>query len=258
MKFVYTYSGKSDIGLVRQNNDDSYDYADCAETGRGVFWAVADGMAGYAGGGIASRRVLDDFGQMFKVVMGRNQQEWIERAVTFSNENLLQYAQLHPELSDMGTTLSLLSLMENKACICNIGDSRIYLIRNGTITQLSDDNTVVNELLKQGLISEDEVENHPKKHALTHVIGREFICDNRFIANFISEPGDVFVLCTDGLTNHVCNSEILAMASTYTSEEACTKLVELAKQRGGSDNITIQIISVTVSENEITIDAAEY
>ena len=139
----------------------------------------------------------------------------------------------------MGTTLVALLVVEGRAALAHVGDSRAYLIRSNRIRQLTDDHSIVGELLRRNEISEDAAREHPHRHVLTRALGVRRAVEPD-LAELTPEPGDLFVLCSDGLTNHVEDHEIAkTILDDEDLQEACERLVDLANGRGGEDNTTL-------------------
>ena len=172
--------------------------------------------------------------------------EAIYNAVVEANEVIFKNSLSSSEFSGMGTTIVLLAFTEDKLYIANVGDSRAYRIRNGECTQLTEDHTLVNELIKAKLIDPSQADNHPVAHMLTRSLGPSAVVD---VDCFLDSPGplqdDCYLLCSDGLYNHVEDKEIASYVSKYGLENGVKRLIALANRRGGRDNITISVARVT-------------
>lgn len=163
-----------------------------------------------------------------------------------AHQNILDYAVHHPGLYGMGTTCTAASIVDAQLFFAHIGDSRLYLIRGNSIRRLTRDHSYVQRLVEAGVLRPEEAEHHPQRHVLTAAlgVGAELVAD----APVNAVPlwaNDVLVLCTDGLWGLVTDQELLNAANSLTPEEACRKLVDLAKTRGGPDNITLQVMRVS-------------
>ncbi len=227
----------SDTGRIRKNNQDSY-LAD------GIVFAVADGMGGHVGGEIASKLAIDVFKDAFS-----DSQEYsnIVEVVRQANSAILAKASNEPKLAGMGTTLCLLSVANNgkdKLDLVNVGDSRGYLFRAGELYQLTDDHTLVSEMLKSGDISKDQAGSHRAKHILTRALG---VDPDVEIDHWTIDPkvNDLYLLCSDGLTNEMADPEIgQVLAKPESAESMAQELVEVALANGGSDNVTCIVVQV--------------
>lgn len=221
------------IGRVRQLNEDS-----CYPPQPGErFCAVADGMGGHNAGEVASAmavKVFSDYMRDVQDITG----EAIRAAVVRANDAVYKASLESPEVSGMGTTFSALALDDRNAYIAHVGDSRIYLVRRGTLMQLTLDHTLVEEMVLKGLLTPREARVHPKRNIITRALGT----DHRVEVDVIQlelKPGDVFFLCSDGLTNHVPEPEILRAALSGDDwQKKLRVLVGIALENGGADNIT--------------------
>lgn len=237
-----SWGAATDVGRIRKNNQDSY-IAD------GAVFAVADGMGGHVGGEVASKLAIDVFSEAFS---SKPDSLDIISVVGKANSAILSRAQVEPKLQGMGTTLCLLSVGKsgNKFFLnlVNVGDSRGYLYRNGDLIQLTDDHTLVSEMVKAGDLSVSEVSAHRARHILTRALGvdPEVEVDHWKID---PKPQDVYLLCSDGLTNELSDPEIQAILSKPTSpKEKAEELVTGALEAGGSDNVTCIVVQVDALE----------
>jgi protein phosphatase len=228
----------TDVGKVRDNNEDCY-YVD---ENKGLF-IVADGMGGHNAGEIASRYAIKFFCAHFYSLIDEDDNEdhiesYIDRSVRFANSKLYEISKDIKSLDGMGTTLTILYLYKGKAYIGNVGDSRVYFV-NDVLNQITTDHSLVEELLKKGEITEEEARNHPQRNIITQAVGS----DSGVEIQLISMPyeGEKVLLATDGLTNLVEDFEIYDLITSNSLEESCGKLVNLANDRGGNDNITVVI-----------------
>lgn len=248
----------SDVGRSRSNNQDNIGSVRFADD-RNILAVVADGMGGHQGGEVASQTAVEVFQQTFSKHLASNDclQALMNGFVT-ANKTIYQLAQGSSELNGMGTTLVVLALMEGSAYYANTGDSRLYWLRNGECRQLSEDHTVVAEMVKGGLLSPEAAENHPDRHLITRAVGTQ--PDVKATLSNTPLPielGDCFLLCSDGLYDLVNNIEITGIIINNPAQEACKQLVDLANSRGGYDNISVIVIKIvekttTVKEPPIT------
>ena len=236
---------KSDIGKVRELNQDYYYISQ--ESDEPKIYILADGMGGYKGGEIASRLATETVKQYilnnFSTTVKEKEEilKLIHNAVEYANMVVYEKAKENPELEGMGTTLEVCLIYNNKAYIGHIGDSRIYRIRKEVIRKLTKDHSYVQKLLEDKKITRDEAKTHPKKNMLTKALGcTPYVEPDLRARNF--EKGDIFIICSDGLTNMVEEQRIYELARENV-ETAAEKLVLEANEAGGFDNITVIIIS---------------
>lgn len=250
------FHNKTDAGRTRDRNEDYYGH--WQQDGRDLF-VVADGMGGERGGGVASRTAVLAVKAVFAQSAGLSGSALLADAIRAANTRCLQVQQEQEAYRGMGTTLDLLLVEKERgrAWWGHVGDSRILLVRDGKAEQLTRDHTVVQQLVDQGLVSPEAALDHPKRHVLSRVVGR----DASLEADIPPEPqqlktGDVLVLCTDGLVDVVNADEIGSVVQTSTPEVACEKLVDLANDRGGHDNITLQVVQYSARSAGAAVVAA--
>ncbi|TZE83408.1 Stp1/IreP family PP2C-type Ser/Thr phosphatase [Calorimonas adulescens] len=232
----------SNIGMVRDKNEDSFYVSGCDDPYK--LYIVADGMGGHNAGEIASSLAVDAAKQFFDKYYVSLQktddmiEKFIREAIANSNTRVLNESQLHIDESGMGTTMTLLLIENNKFYIGHIGDSRAYLIRNNTIEQITEDHSLVTQMVKEGKLSIAEAKYHPLKNIITRAIGVDMdINIDVYIRQAVQ--GDIVILCTDGLSNMVTDAEILEEYTKCDIVTASNNLVECSNARGGYDNITI-------------------
>ena len=229
----------SDVGKVREINEDYFGYfsGSC-----GNLLLVCDGMGGHKGGEIASRIAVKSIENHFEE-MNRNYDppKEIYDAFNSANNSIIQTAFNDSTLSDMGSTVVLVLLKDGLVHYANLGDSRIYRIRRGKILQLTKDNSLVQQMIDSNMITENESKTHPKKHVITKALGIDPELEPEIYQPFKLQENDIIILCSDGLTEHVEEKEILKLAGNNSVSDAAIKLVDLANERGGSDNITVQV-----------------
>ena len=244
------YFGLSDIGNVRENNEDYFLIKDdkTQETLKyGKCYIVCDGMGGHNAGEVASRLAAEKFIEIYysDELKEKNLTERVKETLKIVNEKIYKLSNEKPEYKGMGTTIVGLIIKGNIGIVFNVGDSKLFRIRDNNIEQLSEDHSLVNELVKAKVITKEEAKKSNKKNILTRAIGTDKDV-KPFIKEIKIKNGDRFVLCSDGLTNHVSNSEILAILKEDGVKGGTKKLVSLAKKRGGTDNITV--ISIFTSK----------
>lgn len=232
-------------GRRREHNEDNlyiFPPGDCPYRDRGMLFAVADGMGGHAGGEYASRLAVETLYNFYKNGDGTptpDIESTLRTCVEEANAKIYSQAQNSPILRGMGTTLTIAVLREKKLKVGQIGDSRAYLLRNGTIKQLTHDHSLVAEQIRMGLITEEEAAYHPAKNIITRALGTKESVESDFYEVDL-EIDDRILLCSDGLHGVVEDEDINRLIlATSSSPEACIRLVEEANQRGGPDNITI-------------------
>ncbi len=232
-------SGLSNTGMVREANEDSLAVLEDL----GLF-LVADGMGGHKAGKEASSLSVERFVETLRVLdgVGTSPAERLRAATSHANNSIFETAQSDESLRGMGTTVVALLFAEGRAALAHVGDSRAYLVRGGRIRQLTDDHSLVGELLRRNEISEEAAREHPHRHVITRALGVRPKVEPD-LAEITPLEGDLFILCSDGLTNHLEDDEIRKLAEADDSLEAnCDRLVYLANQRGGRDNITVVLV----------------
>ena len=223
------------VGKVRSNNEDALIVIE-PET-----FVVADGMGGASAGEVASQMLIDTV----KHFLSKNPPPWNEKllsqAILLANDKILNKARLNPEFRGMGTTATILSFDGGKAYFAHVGDSRLYLLRNNYFAQITQDHSYVESLVKRGEISHEEARMHPMKNVLTQAVGAVTELDID-AANFSVQSGDIFLLCTDGLTNMV-EDELIAKILLGASNPA-DALIDAALSAGGKDNVSVIVAGV--------------
>jgi serine/threonine protein phosphatase PrpC len=244
-----TSAGITNVGMKRQNNEDNYLIND----GLGVY-VVCDGMGGHAGGEYASQIAVTTVEEVLANIRDENPdvdgatdeqitQEKIKYAVRLAGKRIYERAQADPEFRGMGTTAVILLFRRTNPNLAHVGDSRGYLIRGGEITQRTEDHSWVNEQIKAGLITPEAAKHHRFRNIITRSLGfqEEVEIDTQVLR---AEPGDLYLLCSDGLSNLVEDAEMCEMLVENSFQETLHMLVEIACQRGGDDNITAVIARV--------------
>lgn len=231
----------SDVGLQRKANEDCYAVAE--DLG---LYVVADGMGGHAAGQLASELCCRAMVEAVRASRepGDSLAERLRAAVVEASDAIFATAKARPEVAGMGTTVVATLIAGERAAIAHVGDSRVYRIRGDRIRQLTDDHSVVGELVRRREISADAAREHHLRHVLTRALGVRPRVEPD-LAEIALEPGDAFVLCSDGLVNHVHDDEIAKLAGGECDlQEAAERLVELANRRGGEDNTTVVLLRV--------------
>jgi len=235
---------KTDVGKARSTNEDFYYVSDEDESLK--LYILADGMGGYNGGEIASRlgamSVKGYIESNFDKISYEKENilELIRNAIEYANMVVYEKSKENEELQNMGTTLEVCLIYNNRAFIGHVGDSRIYRIRKDFIRRLTQDHSYVQQLVKDGTITKEEAEHHPKKNMLMKALGcTPFVEPDVTVKGFLKD--DIIVMCSDGLTNMVSEQEIYEYVKTNINE-ASNQLVDRANEMGGYDNITVVVL----------------
>ncbi|ESY74149.1 serine/threonine phosphatase [Mesorhizobium sp. LNHC221B00] len=233
--------GVSHKGCVRDHNEDNY----LIEPQTGL-WVVADGMGGHEAGEVASASIVDHLATIGIASSAPDLRARFEDRLSRANSEIRNIARSRG--ITIGSTFAALLAMDGRFAGLWAGDSRIYLVRNGVIFQVSKDHTEVQELLDRGMISAEEALNWPRRHVITHAVGVSDELEIDFQQGELM-PGDVFVLSTDGLTAHVSDAEIKAAVKSATPQGACRSLLDTVLARGGTDNVTIVLVKIGGGRN---------
>ncbi|CAN7531823.1 PP2C family protein-serine/threonine phosphatase [Mesorhizobium sp. LjNodule214] len=237
--------GVSHKGCVREHNEDNY----LVEPQTGL-WVVADGMGGHEAGEVASASIVDHLATIGIASSAPDLRARFEDRLSRANAEIRGISRTRG--ITIGSTFAALLAMDGRFACLWAGDSRIYLIRNASISQVSRDHTEVQELLDRGVISEAEALTWPRRNVITHAVG---VSDDVVIDFQQGElmPGDIFVLGTDGLTAHVSDAEIEAAAVSAKPRAACESLLQTVLARGGTDNVTIVLVKIGDARNGQTL-----
>ncbi|MBF5051140.1 Protein phosphatase PrpC [Candidatus Clavichlamydia salmonicola] len=246
MALFLKHFGITDIGRVRSINQDCWQ----ALPEDGLF-AVADGMGGRFGGEVASYEAMKALVEFFKKRRRlflksniRRHEEYLSSILSRVNGCVYGKGLSNSSLKGMGTTLCTLHLCYDRAVVAHVGDSRVYCYREGSLYRLTEDHSLLTKMMNKGMISPESIEKSPYKHILTHAIGTKPNVPIE-VNSFSIKKGDLFLLCSDGLTNFVSDSNIENHLSGKTSLEICAKkLIEAANNQGGGDNITTLLVEV--------------
>jgi protein phosphatase len=236
----------TDVGLVRSNNQDQF----LVSPG---LYAVADGMGGHAAGEVASSTAIKALQAAF-AASGEHSAEALESAAKAANRAVWEQARTNRGMLGMGTTLVALAVVEhgdgtNALAVAHIGDSRLYLLQEGALRQLTVDHSLVQELVDDGQISPAQAAVHPQRHVLTRALGVEPTVEVDII-DVTPRHGDRYLLCSDGLPREASDEQIAAVLARFSDpSEAAKELVTLANERGGSDNITAVVVDVLANED---------
>jgi protein phosphatase len=231
-------------GKVRNRNEDA----------GGIFYnsdgqmlaIVADGMGGHQAGDVASDMaasfIQEKWKEMDKVEMPGELEKWMSQIIAEVNAAIFEYALNHPQHEGMGTTVVMAVCTEEFITIAHIGDSRCYLLNEDGLAQITEDHSLVNELVRSGQISKEDAEHHPRKNILLKALGTEQEVSED-VQTLSWEKGDQILLCSDGLTNKIIDEELKDLLSSNKNvDEIANEMLELANDRGGEDNITLAIL----------------
>ncbi|WEV40849.1 Stp1/IreP family PP2C-type Ser/Thr phosphatase [Lactobacillus sp. ESL0684] len=235
----------SSIGRIRKSNQD---FVQVFKNKSGATLAiVCDGMGGHQGGDVASTMAVRHLGHSFTTTDFNDcakSRKWLEVQLNYENETILKTADRFPDLNGMGTTIVLAAFFDDEVLIAHLGDSRAYSYVAGNFTQLVEDHSLVNELVKIGQITKQQAKDHPQKNIITQALGVSSTIDPEY-RQLKLHDGDIILLCTDGLTNSLDDPQIQQILATkdLSLKERCYKLINEANRLGGGDNITVCLIA---------------
>jgi len=236
----YSYDARSDMGMVRSNNEDSLLVV--PETG---LFGVCDGLGGHAAGEVASSIASKTVQEMVEQNEGVPE-ETLRKSIAEANRRILAEQADNPNQRGMGTTVSSMWLIPGSpglAWVGHVGDSRIYLLRDSQLKQVTDDHSPLFRLYKQGALTKEQMQVHPQKHLLERSLGILPIVEvDAFTVGL--NAGDVFLICSDGLHDNVTDSEIQSLLQQESLTDAVEGLVKAANEKGGSDNITVVVVRI--------------
>ena len=244
---VEIYS-QTDLGCQRENNEDSYGSwqasTDAEFAQKGVLLVVADGMGGYEGGQEASRLAVETVKEIYVGSRTEDPQTLLFKGLREAHARILKYAAAHPGLRGMGTTCTAFAIVGKNLYFAHVGDSRLYRVRKGEISRLTRDHSYVGRLVESGAISPEEAETHVQRHILTAALGAgEEVSPDMPEQPLTVEENDLLILCTDGLWGLVNDGEIASTVNEMLPADAVRRLIQLARERGGPDNITVLLLA---------------
>jgi protein phosphatase len=245
--FKAAFAGLTDVGLMREHNEDSILW----DTDLGLA-LLADGMGGHNAGEVASALAVEHIRRALRERLLSNDKETmaeyasvVRDAVEFANSYIFDQSQTQIECAGMGTTLALMLLVDSRVIVAHVGDSRIYRLRNNELTQITSDHSLVQELVNGGYLTEEDARLSVSKNLITRAlgIGEEVeveIMDDEAIVD------DLYLLCSDGLSDLVADAEIkkILLDNADEKEAAAKQLISLANEKGGSDNISVVLVSI--------------
>lgn len=246
--------GQTDVGMVRANNQDRFDF--CEYDANCCYAVVCDGMGGHAGGNVASELAVEAVKQTLAdayATFGRDRDicRLLTLALTKANEIVFSKSISDNSLRGMGTTAVLAFYIDGKMYIAHVGDSRAYLFSDRKLIPVTKDHSIVQEMIDGGEITPEQAENHPYRHVITRAIG---IMPGVEVdsGELQYKRGQMVLLCSDGLTNMLSDAEIEEALGREKPEKLCAELIRLANTKGGSDNITVVVMS-GASETEVSV-----
>ena len=244
-----TSCGMTDVGMKRTNNEDAYLINDELN-----LFVVCDGMGGHVGGELASSIAVNTVEEVLSTIEAdpaadlpddpiEATREKIRYAIRLAGKRIYEKAVAEPEFKGMGTTVIVLLVDGGNAYVAHVGDSRAYVVREDLIEQLTEDHSLVNEKIRAGVLTPEEAKTHKLRNIITRSLGymEEVEVDIQVRA---VRRGDKFMLCSDGLSNHVSTAEIGEIVARHGPQKSARKLIQLACDRGGDDNITVVVVRV--------------
>jgi protein phosphatase len=247
VRTAVTVGGKTDMGRVRENNEDKYEFyipeSDDELASRGMIFIVCDGMGGHEAGQHASELTVKTFIDVYRGHPSASAEDAATAAANAANRFVLDVSRAIPSRKGMGTTLTVLILLQGQAICVHAGDSRLYRLRGGELTQMTRDHTWVEDIVESGMLSREEAEVHQYRHVITKAVGTAEALEPNVFSE-AAETGDVYMLCSDGITNHVGDEEISSEMANEGPSAASWNLVNRALTGGGSDNATVIVVRV--------------
>lgn len=241
----------TDVGQKRTVNQDFVFTSETPVGNLPNLFVVADGMGGHKAGDFASSYAVEVLLSTIREDENSNPVKIIRAAIENANTQLLREASDNETMSGMGTTMVLVTIVGHYAYVANVGDSRLYLVDENKISQITKDHSLVEEMVRMGEISRDDARNHPDKNIITRALGAGRDVDVDFFDIRLT-PGDILLLCSDGLSNMVPDEDIRQVIRTSeTLEETGRRLVSMAKDNGGRDNIAVVLVEPETKEVEV-------
>jgi protein phosphatase len=232
----------TDVGKRRDHNEDAFVTFQTEDGGQVL--VVADGMGGHLAGEVASEMAIEIL-QRELTRPSDDPSMALKAAIELANQEIWDEAARDPEKTGMGSTIVAAIVLNNQAYLANAGDSPSYLVRDGQTEQITHDHGLVAEQVEAGIITEEDAAHHPYRHILTRCLGAEATVEVETYPPRELQPGDVLVLCSDGLTEHVSKREVAALTTAPDPLVVAQGLIDVANQRGGHDNITVVVARAT-------------
>jgi protein phosphatase len=248
-KLSVDFGAATDIGRVRNDNQDTHGIfpsevnADIDPRGR--LFVVADGMGGHRGGKFASELAVKTIGELYTLASSNEVALNLVAAIQSANEAVYSASMNDLALRGMGTTCVVVVVKQEKVCVAHIGDSRVYRLTKEAIEQVTEDHTLVADMQRRGVLTAEEAKTHPERSVLYRALGTQKSVDVDVQPEHIIRSEEWYVLCSDGLSNMVEDAEIQKIVVANNPQHACDKLVSLANEHGGYDNITVVVVHVT-------------
>jgi protein phosphatase len=261
LEYEVVASVQTDKGCVREINEDSGCFVNPSDPAqlksKGVLLIVADGMGGHSAGEVASGMTVELIPRLYYESNGVEPQAALKAAVEETNRRIHAAAEEDEEKHGMGTTCTTLAILEGQAFAAHVGDSRLYMLRDGKIYLLTEDHSAVMEMVKLGLITQEEARTHEDKNVILRALGTSPEVEVATLKPFALRTGDQYLLCSDGLYDLVPDDEIeRELAAAEDIHAAGERMITLAKARGGHDNITVGIVSI-VPAGTLAAEAAK-
>ena len=236
------YSVLTDIGRMRSQNQDAVFATEETIGSLPNLFVVADGMGGHKAGEYAASQAISHAKREIASDTGSEPGQIINQGITGAKKSIYEEATQDEDKYGMGTTMVAATLLEDHLCVANVGDSRLYVYRDGQLSQITQDHSVVGEMVRKGEMPKEEARSHPKRNLITRAVGAEAEVRVDFFDETL-QAGDLVLMCTDGLTSMVEESEIEeVLAGSGQVADKVAKLVDLANDHGGKDNITVIVI----------------
>jgi len=244
-----TASVQTDPGCIRDSNEDSGRHVNPRDNetlaARGRLTVVADGMGGHASGEVASQIAVEAISEIYYSERKLAPPDALRKAVEAANHEIYEASLTDENLNGMGTTLVALVILGDRAFSAHVGDSRLYRLRGQRLELLTMDHSQVMEMVQHGIITMDQARNHDDKNVILRAVGTQPEVDVDVSSVFAAEPGDRFLLCSDGLNDMLEDGEIEAILASEADEfSAAEKLIAAAKANGGHDNVTVGVVSI--------------
>ncbi len=246
-------------GMIRTNNEDTVAFA--LPTGNGAVFdgdallLVADGMGGHAAGEVASRIAADVLYRCFFAAAGRPVHEVLAECFETANAEIFEAGRQNPEYAGMGTTCTAIAVRHNHAWLAHVGDSRAYIMRNDDFHQISEDHTLVAELVRRGSLTREEAATSPERNVILKAMGTTAkVAPLIWDEGMALQPDDRLLLCSDGLSDLVTDAVMRELITTRSPRDACEALVEAALGAGGHDNVSVGVFHLT---DQVEADEAE-
>ena len=250
-KLSIIFGAATNVGRVREENQDTHGIfppgAKEDSLPKGRLFVVADGMGGHKGGRVASELAVKTIGSAYFSDASESVQESLANAIRAANEAVYFAGSRNPALNGMGTTCVAVVVKGSSVYVAHIGDSRVYHVTRERIVQMTEDHSAVAEMQRKGILTAEEARNHPERSVLYRALGTKLEAEIDVQPELTIRDEEWFVLCSDGLSNMVADSEIHEIVVAHPPKSACDQLIDLANERGGFDNITAVVVQVTAS-----------